>query len=116
MRLALISLLILLSAGCAHKHNDSSTGPEDEWDEWDDTLVDSCWFGEQICIEANEYDNRSWCDGVGGSYQPNSCPLGTGMCEIPKGRDYNAPATSFFYGTFNGQGACLEVGGTYTAL
>ena len=77
----------------------------------------SCSFGDIICIEPNETNNVDWCDGVGGTYSADSCPAWfDGSCELPAGGDYTAPATAYYYGFSNGEDACADAGGVYTAV
>ena len=75
----------------------------------------SCWFGEDICIEANEPDNVSWCLDQEGTYVEDWCSDGEdGTCELPTGGDYSAGATAYFYGGFDGESACESAGGSYS--
>ena len=89
---------------------------EEEEEEEEEATADSCSFGDTICIEPNEEDNSAWCDGVSGTYAAEACADGsTGSCALPVGGDYTAEATAYYYGDFDGETACNDAGGTYTA-
>jgi hypothetical protein len=86
-------------------------------DGYDGPTADSCsWLSGDICIEPNESDNEAWCGGVSGDYSADACPAGAeGTCALPAGGDFSASATAYYYNGFDGESACTNSGGTYTA-
>ena len=81
-----------------------------------DSLDASCSFSADICIEANEADNETWCTDNGGTPSDVVCADGAdGTCAIPAGGAYSADATGYYYNGFDGETACTDAGGTYTA-
>ena len=76
----------------------------------------SCSWGATVCVEANEPDNEAWCTGVAGTPSAEACADGsTGTCALPAGGDYTAEAMAYYYGDVDGETACANAGGAYTA-
>ena len=89
---------------------------EVEEEEAEDSLDQSCWFSDVVCIETTHPDPEYWCSREGGSSDYGDCYSGWwGMCDIPGwGEPHEYAATAYYYG-MDGEEACTSVGGTYTA-
>ena len=78
----------------------------------------SCWFSDVVCIETTDPYPDEWCAYEGGDYYYyEDCYSGwDGVCEIPSytSYTYEYAATAYYYG-MNGETACTDIGGTYTA-
>lgn len=99
----LLLLVAGMALGCRSEKGLDDTGVMESETE---ASVDSCWFGEDVCIE---YDGvtRNWCDEMASQYSlsdiiysPDPCPILScvGRCATSPVGDLEANAVIYYYG------------------